>query len=136
MARFYQVQIDSIYLTDDGSAGGIACKLSIPNVEDLLTTMTGAAVPAIGGGAVLQLVPWTSGKQFEILIETVMEDVWNDLLELILDALENDTSFTIVGTGDAGDFNVSVKPFPVKPFSLQSFINGRIRGAFFKFITV
>jgi hypothetical protein len=136
MARFYQIRIDSIYLTSDGSAGGTACKLSVPNAEDLLTSIVGVAVPAIGGGAVTQLAPWTSGKQFDVAVETVMEDVWTQLVDLILDALENDTGFTIEGAGDGGDFSVAVKPFPIKPFSFQSFINGRLRGVVLKFITV
>lgn len=136
MARFYQIQIASVYLTSDGTAAGDPCKLNVPGVEDLLTTITGAAIPAIGGGSVLQLVPWTAGKQLQIEVETVMEDVWNDLVDLILDALTNDTSFTIIGTGDIGDFSVSVKPFPIKPFSAPGFRNGRIKNAVFKFITV
>ncbi|MBS1797463.1 MAG: hypothetical protein JSS81_26810 [Acidobacteria bacterium] len=136
MSRFYSIQIDSIYLTSDGTAGGDKCRLTIPNVEDLLTTITGAIVPAIGGGAVLQLVPWTGGKQFEVEIETLMRDEWEDLTALINSKLEADASFTVSGAGDTGDFSVTAKPFPVKPFSAQRFINGRIIGANFKFITV
>lgn len=137
MARFFRVQIETIYLTSDGLVSGIPAKLQIPNADDILTSMTGAAFPTIGGGAVLQLVPWTSGKQFEIQIETYLyEAVWTDLIGLINDAMENDTALTVIATGDTGDFTTEAKPFPVKPFSSAGFENTRIYKPNFKFITV
>ncbi len=136
MGRFYRIQIDSIYLTDTGGVGGIPAKLAVSGVDDLLATMTGVAIPAVSG-AVLQLVPWTIGKTFEIQIETHLPAaVWQDLIDLINDALENDTALTVIGTGDTGNFNVEAKPFPVKPFSSSNFENGRILKPNFKFITV
>lgn len=136
MARFYRVQIENIYLTKDGTLAGRPCMLAISNVEDLLAPVAGTAVTAADGSAIFQLVPWSAGKQFEIQVETLTESVWEDLKELLLDSLQNETDLTIVGTGDIGDFSVSARPFPQKPFSAAGFINGRIRNAVLRFITV
>lgn len=136
MARFYEIQIDSIYLTDTGADDGVPCKLQISNLEDLLVSVAGIAIPTASGSVVTQNVEWTSGKQFDIRIETLMKDVYDDLKTLINDALDDDTDFEIVGAGDSGDFSVTVKPFPQKPYSAASFINERIKGVNLKFITV
>ena len=137
MAKFYQVQIETVYFTSTGLAGGLPAKLTVSGIEDLLTTVIGAAFPAIGGGAVLQLVPWTSGKQFEIAVETHLYTAqWEDLKDLINDALENDTSLTVQLSGETGNFTGEAKPFPVKPFSCEKFENGRIYKPVFRFITI
>lgn len=136
MARFYEIQIDSIYLTSDGTSAGDKCKLEVSNLEDLLVSVAGVAIPTASGRVVTQTVEWTKGKTFEIRINTLAADVWDDLKTLINDALDDDSDFEIIGTGDTGNFTVTVKPFPNKPFSATSFINNRIRGATLRFVTV
>ncbi len=137
MARFYRIQIEDIYLTSTGLVGGIPAKLQVVGADELLQTMTGAAFPAIGGGAVLQLAAFTVGKRLEIQIETHLYTAqWDDLKALINDAMENDTSLAIIGTGDTGDFTVDAKPFPLNPYSSAGFENGRINKPVFRFITV
>jgi hypothetical protein len=136
MARFYAVQIDSIYLTSDGTSAGDKCKLEIPGVEDLLMSVAGSAIATASGRVVMQTVEWTKGKVFDIRVETLMKDVWEDLKTLINDALDDDSDFEITGTGDIGNFTVTVKPFPQKPFSAASFINERIKAVNLRFITV
>lgn len=134
--KFYSVNISTIYLTETGLTGGDKCKLEISNVEDILTSTAGTVTPSITGSPVFQTIPWTSGKQFDIRVNVLNEAQWIDLKELINTAQENGTSFTIAATGDIGDFSVSVKPFPNKPFAAQKFKNGRIYGITLRFITV
>ncbi len=134
--KFYSVNISTIYLTSTGLIGGDKCRLEISNVEDLLTTVAGVAIPSISGAPVIQTIPWAAGKQFDIRVNVLNEAQWNDLKEVINDAQENSTSFTVAATGDIGDFSVTVKPFPQKPFSAQRFKNGLIYGVVFRFITV
>lgn len=136
MARFYRIQINSIYLTSDGTSGGIPCKLQVVGVEDLLTEIIGTAVLSVGGTPVYQLVPFTTGKSFEIQIETINQAEWDDLKDLLNLNLTNDSSVSVTGTGEIGDFIVAAKPNPVKPFAAGSFLNGRILGATLRFITV
>jgi hypothetical protein len=135
MSRFYRIQIDTIYLTSDGTSGGIP-KLTVQGVEDLLTTITGSVFPTIGGGSIKTLAPWTKDKQFDVQIEVLMKDQWDALVDLLNGKLEADDDFIVTGTGDIGDFSVTVKPFPRKPFAAKEFLNGIISGANFKFITV
>jgi len=121
MARFYNVRIGTTYLTSNGLSNGIPAKLDIPNLEDLLVSVSGNVQFAADGSAVSQLVPWTKGKTFEIQVSTLFETQWNALKDLINAALNLDGSITIIGTGDIGDFTVQAKPYLKKPFSAASF---------------
>ena len=134
--KFYTVTIDDIFLTSDGTAQGDECKLDVSNVEDLLTTVAGTVTPSITGSPVFQTIPWTSGKQFDVRVNVLNRQQWDDLKALINDAQSNSTSFAVAGTGDIGDFSVTVRPFPQKPFAAQRFKNERIYGAVLRFITV
>lgn len=133
--RFYEIQIDDIFLTDTGTADGTPCKLSIPSLEDLLTNYLGQPSVSASGAVVSNLSAWTRGKSFEIQIETLTESVWNDLKDLINDSLENDSSFAVIGTGATGNFNVNAKPNPQKPFQAERFLSDRIYKCVFRFIT-
>lgn len=136
MARFYRIQIGSIYLTRDGSNGATPCKLAIAGLEDLLTTVIGAVEPSASGVPIFQTFAYTKNKAFEIKVEILTKDVWEDLTNLINTALEENQTLSVIGTGDQGNFNVTARPNPQKPFLSESFINERIRGANFRFITV
>lgn len=137
MAGFYRIQIGAIYLTKTGANTGKPCKLEVSNLEDLLTTVIGVPMPSIvPGKTTLQLVPWAAGKTFEIKVLSLSKTVWESLRDFLNDKLENDSTFTVIGTGDIGNFSVTCKPFPQKPFSAGSFQNGWIQAATFRFVTV
>jgi len=136
MNRFYKVNIGEIFLTSTGLIGGDKCRLEISNVEDLLTTVAGVAIPSISGAPVIQTIPWAAGKQFDIRVNVLTEAQWNDLKTLINTAQENQASFIVAGTGDIGDFTATARPFPQKPFAAQRFKNGRIYNVVLRFITV
>lgn len=136
MSRFYIIRVHDIFLSEDGTNTGAACKLSVENVEDLLTTVAGNVQLSANGTPQFQLVEWTAGKQFAVRVSTLTTDVWLSLVELLNTALEENDTLSIAGSGDIGDFTVSAKPFPQKPFAAERFINGRIINAVFRFITV
>lgn len=137
MSRFYKVKIGDIWLTNSGLESGIACKIDIPDAVDLLTTTAGVAIPSISGAPVFQTIPWTAGKQFDVRIEThLYKAQWDALKALLNDSLENGTSFTVSAAGDIGDFSVTARAFPQKPFSAAAFTNGRIVKPVFRLITV
>jgi hypothetical protein len=139
MPNFYRVSIDDIALSSTGTESGVPCFLEVTNVEDLLTEVTGTVIEAINAAPVIQMMPWTSGKQFDVRVEILNTPQWTAIKNLITAAqaaaFPNDR-FTVAGTGDIGDFTVTVKPFPVKPFAAASFGHGRINNAVFRFITV
>lgn len=136
MSRFYIAQIDTIFLSSDGTNTGTPCKLQISGADDLITPITGRAEPSANGTPIFQNFAWTAGKQFEINIETINAEQWDALKTLINDSLAENETFTVTGTGDAGNFSVTAAPLPQKPFSAVAFINGRIKGATLRLITV
>ncbi len=136
MAKFYRLKIENIYLTDDGLETGLPCKLNTTNLEDILSTMTGAVIPSADGTAVLQIVPFTKGKAFEIQIDVLTKSVWEQLRDLMTGSLETDSDFEVSGTGDIGNFTARAKPNPQKPFFAARFKNGRIYNCVIRFMTV
>lgn len=136
MANCYRIEIDTIRLTSTGLIGGIPCYLEVTNWDDLLTPVTGNTRPNADGSPDLQLYAWDAGKQFDIKVEVLFKAQWDDLKALQIDSLTNSTEFTITATGDFGDFTVTVRAYPDKPFTAQTFQNGIINGAIFRYITV
>ncbi len=136
MDRFYTITIDTISITTDGTGGGDDCKLEVPNWEDLLTPVTGNSRPNADGSDDTQTYAWDAGKQFDVRVLTwLYKEQWDDLLALQIDSLQNNTAWTITGTGDTGDFTVTAKAFIDRPFSAAGFRNGRIIQPVFRFIT-
>lgn len=137
MARFYRIQIGSIYLTKSGLSTGLPAKLQVRGADALLQTKAGQIVQAADGTPYAQIVDFAVGKRLEILIETyLLEAVWDSLVAAINSALQNGTNLMIVGTGDTLDFSVSAMPLLPAPFESEGFENGRILKPVFRFITV
>src|SRR5687768_5662460 len=126
MPKFYRIQVSTIHLSQTGANAAPYAKARVLHVEDLLSTTTGASVPSADGTAVLQIVPWTKGKTFDIQVDVLTQDVWEDLRDLMITNLAADTSFTVIGTGITGNFSVSAKPFPQKPFAAERFSGSRV----------
>lgn len=135
MAEFYSIQLNSIYLTKTGLANGRACLLTLAGADALLQTKTGQTTQAADGTPYAQIVDYTVGKVLEMRVETIMSGVWEQVVELINNALENSQTIQMIGSGDIGDFSVSVMPLLPRPFEAQEFIEERIRNAVFRFIT-
>ncbi|HEY0048193.1 MAG TPA: hypothetical protein VGB68_02830 [Pyrinomonadaceae bacterium] len=135
MSRFYKIQLDSIYLTSDGTETGTPCKLEVPNAAALMLPFTGTTVPAADGTPVTQILESVKGIAFEIKINVLTADVWEDVKTLIITALENSDTIEITATGDAGDFTVEAEPVLPQPFLFESFINDRIKGITLRFMT-
>jgi hypothetical protein len=138
MARFYQIQIGTYYLSRTGTNAAPYAQTQIVGLEDLLTTVIGPAPePSAGGVPIFQTFAWTKNKAFEVRVNTwLTQSLWANLKTLINDAQENNTSFTVAGIGDTGNFSVTVRPNPQKPFASEGFINGRINKPVFRFLTI
>lgn len=134
--RFYQIQVGSIYLTSNGDSDGRKAQLEVTNIEDLLTDITGTVRPNADGSPDFQTYSWIAGKQFDVRVTTwLYQAQWNDLRDLQLARLANKTPFTVIGTGELGNFSVSALPFIDKPFSAEGFRNGKIMKPVFRYIT-
>ena len=137
MARFYEIQIDSIHLTSDGTEAGDPVKCEVTNWRDLLTPVTGNTRPNADGSDDDQRYAWIAGKKFEIRVLTwIYKEQWDALLVLLLDSQATGSTFSVIGTGDFGDFNVTSKAQLDSPFDAASFRNGRIFQPVFRLSTV
>lgn len=133
--RFYRIQLNNIYLTDDATSAGVPCKLSVTGAAAVAQTRTGQTTIAADGTPVNQTFAAAAGKVLEIKVETLTAAVWADIILLFNDALSNSATINIVGTGEIGNFDVSVLPLLPKPFEASEFTNGRIKNAVFRFVT-
>lgn len=122
---FYKVKIDDYFLSEDSTdTPDLLCKLEASNIEDLKATVTGASFPTIGG-TVRQVVPWTSGKQFELKIFVITSELY-ETLETFLNAQNAaDTSFDVVIEGDFETLELTCKARIIKPISRKEFFAGR-----------
>lgn len=137
--KFYRIKFDSIYLSNDGlnGTGSIPAKLTAPGADALLSSFTGSTVISIDGTPIQQIFETGSaGKNLEVRVETYLyKPVWELIIELINEALENDGTINVVGTGDIGNFDVAARPLLPRPFEAEGFENGRILKPIFRFIT-
>lgn len=137
--RFYRVKFNSIHLSSDGANGAnsIPAKLSVPGADALLSNLTGSTNVSIDGTPVQQIFELGSaGKILEVRVEThLYQPVWASIVELINEALANDDTINVVGTGDIGNFDVSAQPLLPRPFEAKDFENNRILKPIFRFIT-
>jgi len=129
MARFNEVQIGSVFLTETGDDGDTGVKSDVTGLEGLYSGYTGSTVDSIGGPS------WNfsrenlgEGVRIEIRPESIPKTVL-DLVKAALDAV-TPTNATVqcVFTGDTGTYDVNCKPvLPIAAGFGGKFINGRIK---------
>ena len=133
----YKIQFDTVYLSQTGTNAEPFIKCSVSKTGDLKTTIIGQPTRSADGSVISNLSTWTKGKEFEISLLTWIDAaIWNSIISIINNALENNSTFTVAGIGYTGaDFSFSVKPNPIEPFSESRFLNGRVYGAVLRLIT-
>lgn len=129
MARFNTVQIETLYLTETGLAGGIPCKLEVSGLEALLLAYQGSTAIAADGTpyAFVQSNAEAQGSPISVRIETITAAVLSSLKTLFNAALAGSTTLTVTVNGDLGNFSVGCQPlFPTPISPSGKFRNGRI----------
>lgn len=137
MARFYRLQIGSVYLTDTGLSDGLPCKLKIGGVEALRVNYAGQTAPSADGTPqTIAFLIGTKGRPLAVTVETLPKTVFDSLITLINNALQNNSTITLVGTGDYGNFNAACVPTLPTPISSSGeFIGGRLKQVVLNFTT-
>jgi hypothetical protein len=127
--RFYRLQIESVYLTEDGTVTGTPCKMIVQGAEALRVLYSGQTAPSANGTPhTVAFSIGTLGRQLVITIEILPSDVFDDLVTAINGAIENNSTITLTGTGDYGDFSLEAVPtLPDPVTSSGEFINGRLK---------
>lgn len=136
MARFYQIQLDSLYLTSSGLSNGEPCKMEVLGVENVIRTRAGSTGIAIDGTPVTTLIEQDGkGNVLEIKIAVLYKAVYDSLITLINNAVENFTTINLTGTGDTGNLNLDTVPLMPNPYSFESFRNERIKNFTLRLVT-
>lgn len=134
--RFNSVQINSIYVTKDGLSGGEKCKLTVSGLDLLKKSKSASVKKALDGTPHRRTVDF-GGRGFDIsiLVETVLEDVFDAVNGEINDAIDNEDNLSLVIAGDTGTFNLTVIPAEEPIRFPGTFINGRIKQVTYSFVT-
>ena len=133
MAKFYRIQIETIYLTSDGLAGGTKCRSLVSGVDQLSLDFIRTVEPSRDGTPVVQTFAYTKGKPIEIQIETLPKAVGEDLIELFNDLMQNATTLTVIGSeAETPSFNVECE---FLSFNFRETNSAGWRGAIIKLIT-
>jgi hypothetical protein len=133
--KFYKINIDDIWLTSTALVNGIQCFLTVIGANEFFTQIAGSVIDTVGG-RVVQFVPYTKNKDFEIQVSIMPADIWDDLVALREELLTNNESVNIVGTARPGNFDVQAKPRPDEMFSFGEFDNDFIYNVSMKFYSV
>lgn len=134
--EYYKIRIgDSFYLTTDNTAGGIPCYLEVPGAENFHTNIVGSVIDTVGG-RVVQYVPFTRDKDFEIKVSVMKAADWTYLKNLRETLLIANDSVGITGTGTPGDFTVNAKPRPDEMFAYERFDDEYLFNVVMKFYTI
>jgi len=133
--KFYKIKIGDIWLTSTAGESGIQCFLSVIGANDFFTQIAGTIVETVGG-RIVQSIPFTRDKDFEIKVSIMPAEIWDDLKALRETLLTEDESVEVVGTARPGNFNVQAKPRPDESFSFAEFDEKFIYDVSMKFYTV
>lgn len=137
MARYYAIRFGSIYLTSDGTSGGIPAKLNVEGWQNLINPVTGNVVRANAGNAIRQTILRPGGDLLIVSVETwLTKSVWDSIKTLFDAANSADTAITVIGTGDTGNFTKTCKPDLQAPYSAARFRSEKIFQPVFRLHTV
>lgn len=106
MADYNTVQIDTLYLTDDGTSSGQACLVEIPNLSALRPRYRRTVIPVIGGPPQVQLFDNLIGEAFTMTIFLLHSDEYESLLTIIDTADTNTDTINVKIAGEHGDFDL------------------------------
>jgi hypothetical protein len=128
MARFNSVSLDSVYLTDDGTSGGIGCKCEISGIDGLKSSYAGNVVTAVDGTPHAFILP-NIGQGVPLVIKpyVITSALLGSLNSLFNTAISGDAAINVLIAGDTGSFDLSCIPALPKPLEFSGkFLNGRI----------
>ncbi len=130
------IQINSLYLTDNQSAGGVKYISVVRGLDQLAVTASIQVIKSLSGKPHLNSTALL-GKPISIELENILETDHDAVVDIIQAYIDDATAITLSFTGAPyGDFsNISVVPDenPVR-FSGE-FENGRIRKVSYHFLS-
>ncbi|MGB4823407.1 MAG: hypothetical protein WBP82_00695 [Leuconostoc mesenteroides] len=112
MARFHLVQIDTVYLTDDGLITGKPCKTNVTGLGLFGVDKVGTTRPQASGRPRTQLA-LRKNAPIEVSIDFIHIDVYDEILERFQESLDDDTDFSLNISGIGTTLTITAVPdFP------------------------
>lgn len=102
---YSRVQIEDIYLTEDGTSGSRSCRVDIPNLSGLRPSKRATAIQAIGTPQI-QLFNNLIGEFIVISPLVLSTTTFEALVTLINTSQTNKTTLTVKIDSDQGDFDL------------------------------
>jgi hypothetical protein len=139
MARSYKVQIDSVWLTDDGTETGKPCRITIEGINGLIVANVGNVTVSDDGTPFRETpqTPTGGGRPFAIKAAWLNSTQF-DAIKAVLDAAAlAGSAFQVTGTGTPGDFDVQAQVNDNPTYiAADSFSGEALRGVTINLITV
>jgi hypothetical protein len=136
--RYPLIQLNSIYLTTNGMAGGKPCKTRVDGLKRLFKDVSIQVIKSLNGTPYYQLSDVQAGLPIDITIDSLEQDVFDDIKGAIDDFLNDpSTPITLSVTGAPyGDFtSLDIGPAE-EPYDIDSeFINTRVKNFVLHLIT-
>src|SRR5690606_22552588 len=117
MAEYNRVQIEDLYLTDDGTNTGTPCLVEIPELAALRPAKRRTVIQCLGAPQV-QLFDNLIGEALTLKIFLLHTDEWEDVIEIIDTADTNGTTITVkITDGELGEYDLEcvMDANPVQP---------------------
>lgn len=115
MGQYYKAQIDSVYLTDDGTDTGEPCRVDITGLDALTLNYAGSNTNSADGTPYSFVIEHEGqGSPLRLATGVVTADVFEDLQSVINTALAADDTINLkLSDGPFGDFDLECLPgFP------------------------
>ncbi|MBX3266427.1 MAG: hypothetical protein KF831_06940 [Acidobacteria bacterium] len=100
------VQIEDLYLTSDGTSGGLPCRVEIDGIARLRPAFRRTVVLPIEGKPFAQLFDNLIGEQLTMSIFVLKADEYEDLITIIDAADAGDGEIQVRIEGETGDLDL------------------------------
>ncbi len=136
MSQYYSIRIGAVYLTSDGTNTGLPARCLVPQWPVLVNPYVGVSRRANSGRPVRQVIARPPGDIFEIQVETwLSKGVWLSIKTAMNTATLNNTTITVTGAGDTGNFTKAAKAALDNPYTAEGFDDEMIIRPVFRFET-
>lgn len=137
MARFYTLQIGSVYMTSTGASDGRPLRLRIDGLGALRTSYAGVTRSGADGTPYTTAINnGTKGRPLSVRIDFLPAAVFELLVTAINNAIAGNTTITLVGAGDLGEIDLAAVPAMPEPIQASGEFSGSIlRDVTLNFVT-
>lgn len=135
MAFNQKIKLGNIWLTSDGTEAGFPCQINVLGLPDLKMKWWGNAARNARGNPEMNLTE-PSGIDITLQIQAIRVEVFDDIIEMFDDALDNDATFDFVVEGETGNYDLQAEPNPDRSVNWENSTEGFVETVEIKILTV